>query len=342
VSVPALDLELEPSTLSVTPGKGTGCDLRIHNPGSQPCDVHVELLGPGGDWSLATPEHLTVPGGGEAKARLIFRPPRSPGLVPGPVPFTLRVTSANNLAPVTEADGVVEVGGYAELDVRLAPRTAGGRHTARYRLEVDNRGNEVSLVTVEAASESDGLTVEVSPATDTLAPGSAATVALTARSHRAHVGWRPRSRRFTVAVRAEGTSTTRFDATMAQEPVPWALPLAVVALVAGLGGLVLALSGDTPSPGAGGVEVAASEAPAIPSPVYAVGSRIETFVDESRPTRAHASLAAEPARTLRTLILYPATGAAGGAVVEGATAATGDGPFPLIVFAHGSGGLGAR
>lgn len=48
----------------------------------------------------------------------------------------------------------------------------------------------------------------------------------------------------------------------------------------------------------------------------------ETFVDRSRPTPAGAAAPAQPARTLATTIYRP----------------RGKGPFPLIVFAHGSGG----
>src|SRR5207249_4053124 len=48
----------------------------------------------------------------------------------------------------------------------------------------------------------------------------------------------------------------------------------------------------------------------------------ETFVDRSRPTAAGAATPAAPDRTLVTTIYRP----------------KGKGPFPLIVFAHGSNG----
>jgi len=71
--------------------------------------------------------------------------------------------------------------------------------------------------------------------------------------------------------------------------------------------------------------VAAGPAPARPELV--VEERTETFVDASRTTDAHSTVAAAPTRTLVTRILAPAPGQPGR-------------PYPLLVFAHGSGGLG--
>jgi len=68
---------------------------------------------------------------------------------------------------------------------------------------------------------------------------------------------------------------------------------------------------------------------------YAVGSRTFTFVDTSRPTPANGSFGGAPSRTLQTLVLYPATGAPGGAVTPGAKPARTEHGFPLIVFSHG-------
>jgi dienelactone hydrolase len=55
---------------------------------------------------------------------------------------------------------------------------------------------------------------------------------------------------------------------------------------------------------------------------YAVGELTETFVDTSRPTESAGGQGNIPTRTLVTVIRYP----------------QGDGPFPLIVLAHGQTG----
>jgi len=61
----------------------------------------------------------------------------------------------------------------------------------------------------------------------------------------------------------------------------------------------------------------------------ALEERTETFVDASRTTEAHSTVAGAASRTLPTRILAPVGGQTGR-------------PYPLIVFAHGSGGLGTR
>lgn len=70
--------------------------------------------------------------------------------------------------------------------------------------------------------------------------------------------------------------------------------------------------------------------PAVPAaarPVLAVQERTELFLDTTRSTEAHNTVAASESRSLPTRILAPAAGQPGH-------------PYPLIVFAHGSGGLG--
>lgn len=76
---------------------------------------------------------------------------------------------------------------------------------------------------------------------------------------------------------------------------------------------------------------------ATPAGTYAVGRAERTYVDTSRGTPAHGGLPASPNRTLKTLILYPAEGTPAGPTptpVANATAAPG--PWPMIVFGHGS------
>jgi fermentation-respiration switch protein FrsA (DUF1100 family) len=60
-----------------------------------------------------------------------------------------------------------------------------------------------------------------------------------------------------------------------------------------------------------------------------VATTTMTFVDHSRSTPAWNGAPTQPSRTLVTTILYPASGSAGTST---------DGPYPLIVFAHGLGG----
>jgi predicted dienelactone hydrolase len=61
------------------------------------------------------------------------------------------------------------------------------------------------------------------------------------------------------------------------------------------------------------------------------------MVDSSRPTAAHADIPTEPDRDLVMTIMYPAGGSPGPAIPN-APADFAAGPFPMIVFAHGTAG----
>jgi dipeptidyl aminopeptidase/acylaminoacyl peptidase len=92
-----------------------------------------------------------------------------------------------------------------------------------------------------------------------------------------------------------------------------------------LGGVLLLVAAACA--GGGGSEPPAAVAPAVDRPTLAVQERTEAFVDATRTTDAHSSVAASDSRSLPTRILAPAGGQPGR-------------PYPLVVFAHGSGGLG--
>ena len=62
-----------------------------------------------------------------------------------------------------------------------------------------------------------------------------------------------------------------------------------------------------------------------------VATTTMTFVDTSRSTPPWNGMPAKPSRTLVTTVWYPAR-------ASGSAAGSGDGPYPLIVFAHGLGG----
>jgi hypothetical protein len=93
---------------------------------------------------------------------------------------------------------------------------------------------------------------------------------------------------------------------------------AVLALSAALGlGAAACSSGTSPT---GGTTPSTAR--------YTVGELHETYIDPTRSTPANGAVPAHRDRTLDTLIFYPKAVHGGGAV---------QGPFPLIVFAHGFG-----
>ena len=90
----------------------------------------------------------------------------------------------------------------------------------------------------------------------------------------------------------------------------------------------------------GGAPAAAAQA----DEVHTVGVVQRTFVDTSRRTAANGDAPASPQRSLDTTIYYPAPGTSpANPATEPATDAAppADGPFPLLVFAHGFGASAA-
>jgi dienelactone hydrolase len=87
--------------------------------------------------------------------------------------------------------------------------------------------------------------------------------------------------------------------------------------------------------GGGGGAGENSPSPAEDGP-FAVGTTEMTFVDPSRPTiDPDGNLPAKDSRTLFTRIYYPAVGTPESREVPGAAPAADQGPYPLVVFAHG-------
>jgi predicted dienelactone hydrolase len=73
--------------------------------------------------------------------------------------------------------------------------------------------------------------------------------------------------------------------------------------------------------------------PRQPTPPFAVGTRVLTFVDRSR-TVQYPGRAPVP-RTLVTIVRYPAVGPPGGGEIAGARPLRTAGPYPLVIFGHG-------
>jgi dienelactone hydrolase len=68
---------------------------------------------------------------------------------------------------------------------------------------------------------------------------------------------------------------------------------------------------------------------------YAVGTRSLTFVDSSRTTSPNGSFGGAPTRTVPTEFWYPAQGDPGAAPAADAPPDAAQGPYPLVLFAHG-------
>jgi len=107
---------------------------------------------------------------------------------------------------------------------------------------------------------------------------------------------------------------------------------ALIALVAALAAAVL-LACSSSSAGPKGAVATLDEAMARGQ--YGVGVTTLELVDTSRGIEPNGDYAGAGERKLVTLVWYPTGALAGEPEVKDAPAAQGDGPYPLIVFAHG-------
>ena len=107
--------------------------------------------------------------------------------------------------------------------------------------------------------------------------------------------------------------------------------LSLAVLAAGSSGC----SKSSATPDAGTTASAASDAGDAAAGV-SVGVTTRTWIDTTRPTPQNGTAPAQPSRTLVTDVYYPTSAAQGpGIAVMDAPLAPG-GPYPLVLFVHGS------
>ena len=132
---------LDRPELAVEPGQQVTAQLRVRNNGSVVDQFTFEPLGDGAAWIDVEPATLPLFPGAEGTVTVLFNPPRSSNVAPGPTPFGIKVVSAEDAEGSAVEEGVVTVGRFADRTVELYPLTARGRRKGRFEVAVDNRGN---------------------------------------------------------------------------------------------------------------------------------------------------------------------------------------------------------
>ncbi len=154
------------------PGAEAVVPVQVRNTGPVVDQFSVEILGQAAAWTVAEPPELNLfPGeGGEILIR--FRPPRSPDVPAGPVPFGVRVASREDPEGSRVEEGVVEVEPFVDLRAELVPQTSRGRWRGRHRLLVDNQGNRPLDVAVLLSDPENQLRLKQSRRGFRAGPGS--------------------------------------------------------------------------------------------------------------------------------------------------------------------------
>jgi len=138
--------------LHVEPGDAVQTTLRITNVGDQVEGYSIEICrGPASRWAEAVPNTVHLLPGQDTEVTITFRPPRQPAPPVGNVTFGILVISHIDPDRRAVVDGEIVVAEIHELQARLTPVSARGRHRGRYRIDVDNTGTAPASVLLRAS-----------------------------------------------------------------------------------------------------------------------------------------------------------------------------------------------
>jgi hypothetical protein len=229
---------LEDATVSVEAGGAASVALRVRNTGQVVDQFTFEVLGVAAGWTSAEPPSISLFPNAEEATSLWFRPPRSPSLPAGEVPFGIRVLSREDPAGSVVEEGVVEVGAFRQTTAELTPRNSRALASGSHELAVDNRGNVSIEVTMTGGDPDQLLRVRPRPATMVVVPGAAGFSRIRARGRGLFLSGPPRSFPFQVQVAPAGEAPIALDASFVQVPLfgRW---LRRVAMAVGLGAAAL-------------------------------------------------------------------------------------------------------
>jgi hypothetical protein len=230
-------VRLEPVQLAVEPGADATCTVRVWNTGDVVDAYAVEVLGPAAAWTQVEPATVSLFPGANGVARLTFRPPRTPDVLAGTLPFAVRVQSRDaGMATSVVEEGSLDVAPFAELAAELVPRTSHARFAGRHRVRVMNRGNAPTAVRLSGSEAEQAVELGFSPPALTVPAGGAASSGVRARCTK--VSWTAAAQQWTFQVTAEtdGTAPVQMQGALEQLPVlgRWtrrAIAIAAVGLV---------------------------------------------------------------------------------------------------------------
>jgi hypothetical protein len=230
---------LNNADLTVEAGGEAVCEVRIRNTGDVVDQFTVEVFGDTKTWCTVEPAVVNLLPGAEVAVRAVFAPPRSSEVRAGAVPFAIRVQSREDPHGSTVEEGEIDVAPFTDVVAELVPAKRRGRRRAKYKLAVDNNGNQPVSVDAMAIDPEDELRLRVQPATMRIEPGNAVIAKLKVVPHKRFLKGEPKSHPFQVVVLPAGGKEIVSDGVMTQEQLlpKWLIP-AVALLVAAVAALV--------------------------------------------------------------------------------------------------------
>lgn len=264
----AILIALEPPEVSVEPGAEAICTVRIRNSGPLIDEFTAEVVGEVGGWAIFESDAVRLFPDEVGTVSLHIRPPRTHRLVPGAIPFGIRVTATSvGAASSVVEEGKVRITPFTEVAAAITPRRSRARITGQHKVEVSNSGNIPAPIRLTGSDPDDVLDVRFRRPEFELAPGQRRRVRTKVRPAIIGLQAGPEPHQFDVSVAAEGQPPIALQAAMVvRRVVPIWVPIVLAALVAAVI-LLIALIGKqnvqtltttgalgatpSPSPGAG-------------------------------------------------------------------------------------------
>ena len=296
--------------LMVRVARGAECRIPVaaHNPGEREDHYRFEVLGDAARWARIEPRHVPgVPGGAQARAELVLRPP--PDAPPGTTPFAVRCVSMQDASRCAVTEGDVVVGASRDVDVVTAAVTPRGRRSGQYIVQVGNRGPAPAAVRLSASDARGELGFAMVPDELTVEAGGTGTAYLSVRPRRPKLMGGAVTHRFAVEHRSPSGAVDRLPHRFEQRallgPVTAALAALLVAAVVVVGSLLAwpgvrdALHRSAAAGNASPQASAAASAPA--SPAAGDGTLRGSYVVWSTTPLADAANRATPQRLVSRL-----------------------------------------
>ncbi|MFG3436806.1 hypothetical protein ACGF0J_06130 [Nonomuraea sp. NPDC047897] len=152
-----LDVDLPARLVFVMPGERVSVALTVRNRGTRVERVGFEVSGQAAPYARTEPAEAVIPPGDTATCVITFAPGRSSEVPAGPARFTVSAHSSVNSGVSAEAEGRLEIGGFDDLVVEIAPRLSRGRWATKHLLMLINRGNRPREVSLTVTAAEDGL-----------------------------------------------------------------------------------------------------------------------------------------------------------------------------------------
>jgi hypothetical protein len=243
-----VSVTLDAESLHVAGGEEVECEVRVRNTGKVVDQFTIVVLGGTAAFAEVDPDALRLMPNQENSTRVRFRPPRSPDVAAGRIPFTVQVTSRADPTVVATADASLDLEPFSLIRPELVPKTSEGRRVGEHRLIVANAGNQELAVGIEIRDPDQKLRVAVRPRGLQLAPGTSTRAGIEVRPRRVRLLGQSVTHPFQVVLTPEDqdgeqdAAPVAVDGAMLQRALlpTWVIPVAAALLTLLIGMIAFA------------------------------------------------------------------------------------------------------